>query len=623
MLKRKNILIVFTVFLLITAIFSFISNPSEINYINQNNAENPKLSANLEGAENVLITNIARAINISIYDLMQFRDLITIKNLNNNPITSFFIAIPLEYSENLIFLEATGNGGNTLLTERSYIVMDVYEMIAIYFDSPLLPQQITTVIFRHTYKNLLSLQIESFDPQTQEILQGVSFTGYLFPLLPYKSEKNMRTVFDFPDSGGQLEASDDWGSVIPDYNLVIYDLDYIESELGDNYIKPFLENLGDHRYSTVHIVDNSFTRLEAKEIMREIFISPWGIIRVKESFLIKNEGLIDLEVFSLKLPKYATNVYLSDDLGEILNAGIDASGLLTIILGDYRSNRVPITPQSSFKFNLLYYLPFEKFYSLNWFQESIQIDILTTKHDFLGRDQTVKIVIDGCSSIDDVTEAPDAIKKSKGNYVLYYKSDYVTPLETKTIQFTFTIDLFDLLLRPIVFIIVILSIASIYVLIIKTRKREYDSAALKKEFIPIDEIREFCSLYEEKNALFLEIKQAEDDAKRKKMAKKKYKNILDKNTGKIDEIEKEIIPFKKTLMEVNETFETIIKRLDVLEAERISVKDSLNLLETRYKRGRLPSRAAYLKLSDDFKKRGKKIDRNIDKFIQQLRSYLL
>jgi hypothetical protein len=63
--------------------------------------------------------------------------------------------------------------------------------------------------------------------------------------------------------------------------------------------------------------------------------------------------------------------------------------------------------------------------------------------------------------------------------------------------------------------------------------------------------------------------------------------------------------------------------LDVLEAERDSVKDSLVLLESRYKRGRLPSRAAYLKLSDDFKKRRKKIDRTIDKLIQQLRSYIL
>ncbi|GAG53723.1 unnamed protein product, partial [marine sediment metagenome] len=70
---------------------------------------------------------------------------------------------------------------------------------------------------------------------------------------------------------------------------------------------------------------------------------------------------------------------------------------------------------------------------------------------------------------------------------------------------------------------------------------------------------------------------------------------MDKNTSKIDEIQQEINPFKKALLETNITFENVIKRFDLLEAERISVNDSLNLLESRYKRGRLPSRAAYLK----------------------------
>ena len=171
--------------------------------------------------------------------------------------------------------------------------------------------------------------------------------------------------------------------------------------------------------------------------------------------------------------------------------------------------------------------------------------------------------------------------------------------------------------------LIISIIASIYVLTVKLRKKERDTVILKREFIPVNEIREYCSLYEEKNAFLLEIRQAEENARRKKIAKKNYKNILDKNTSKIDEIQQEINPFKKILSETNITFENVIKRLDLLEAERISVKDSLNLLESRYKRGRLPSRAAYLKLSDDFKKRRRKIERNIDKLIQQLRSYLL
>ena len=92
---------------------------------------------------------------------------------------------------------------------------------------------------------------------------------------------------------------------------------------------------------------------------------------------------------------------------------------------------------------------------------------------------------------------------------------------------------------------------------------------------------------------------------------------------KIEEVDKEIITFKKIVREINPTFENFINKLEILEAERVSIEDSLNLLEARYRRGRLPSRKAYLSLSENFLRRRKKIDRSIDKNIQQLRSYLL
>ena len=256
-------------------------------------------------------------------------------------------------------------------------------------------------------------------------------------------------------------------------------------------------------------------------------------------------------------------------------------------------------------------------------QESVKINVFTTKNDFLGKDHEIKLIIEGCFSLDYISEPPDAIEYLENAIILIFESEYVSPLESKTIQFTFTINIFDLVLRPIIFILLLILISSLYVLIVKTRKEKAELAAIKKEYIPISEIREFCSLYEEKIALIVEIRNAEEDVKRKKLIKKKYKNIVDKNQKKIEEIEREIIPFKKIIGEIDVSFENILKKLEVLEAERLSVKDGLNLLEARYKRGRLPSRAAYMKLSDNFLNRQKKIDRSIDKNIRTLRSYLL
>lgn len=615
MLKREKLLIIFTGFLLLIVIFSFLVDNTNLKNASHDKNSNLKLSTGLEGMENIIITNVNREAEISGYGLLLFEDSLTIKNLNNNPISSIFYGLPTYEPEDLIFFEATGINQNTLFAERSNMIMNGYEMIVIYFNSPLLPHQTRTIKFNYIFKDIVSYRkLEN---------QIISLAVTPFPLLPYKLEGDINAIFKFPETASNIQTG--WGVVDVVVHEILYTFDNIKYTLGIDFITPFLENLGDYWVEIIDFEENTETKTEMKEINREIFISPWGIIRVKEEFLIENLGEINLYTYSLKIPKSANNLHISDDLGAILGVIIENSGTskYQIVKINLLVNRVKMIPNSTFNFNVEYNLPFENYVSLNWFQESIQIDLLTTVYDYLGRDQTINLVIDGCYNINSITDPPDAIKKSQGATILVYKSDFVSPVERKVIQFTFTINLFDILFRPIIFILMIAVVASTFVLITKIRKKEYDKAIIIREFIPINEIREFCSLYEEKNALTLEIRQAEEDAKRKKMAKKKYKNILTKNTSKIDEIQQEINPFKKAIMETSETFENVIKRLDVLEAERISVKDSLSLLESRYKRGRLPSRAAYLKLSDDFKKRRKRIDRTIDKLLQQLRSYLL
>ncbi|MFX1552990.1 MAG: hypothetical protein ACFFBV_03610 [Promethearchaeota archaeon] len=615
MLKRDKILLLFAGFLLFVVIFSFLADNSNLEYPNYKKNSKLENSSSLEGIENVLITQVNRQVNISLTGLISINDSLEIKNFNNNPISSFFYGIPVDLSDDLVFFKAMGTDQNTLLTESPYMIMNGHELIVIYFNSPLLPHQTRRIRIYYIYKDIPSYGKSNPQP--------VSSLVTVYPLLPYRLEGKIIAIFHYPisASGGQS----DWGVVDDGRHLVRFNFNTIKNEIGADFIAPFLENLGDKKNSKISFTDSSATKTEMIEINRNIFISPWGIIRVKEDFSIQNLGKIDFYRVSFKIPKNADNLYISDDLGEILGITIENSGTSkykTVRINLF-VNRLNMTPNSIWNFKVEYNLPFENYVSQNWFQESVKIDLLTTVYDYLGRDQTINVIIDGCQNINSITNPPDTIKISQGTTIIVYKSDFVTPIEEMLIQFTFTIDPFYILLRPVIFILIIAISASIFVLITKTRKKQYDKAMIIREFIPVNEIREFSSLYEEKNALTLEIRQAEEDTKRKKMAKKKYKNILDKNKSKIEEIQQEIIPFKKIIIETNETFENIIKKLDVLEAERISVKDSLSLLESRYKRGRVPSRAAYQNLSDKIKKRRKKIDRTIDKLLQQLRSYTL
>jgi len=613
MLKRKSYFLILLFILTFLINISFITPDSEINHIGNEEFKSPENSANLEGVENIIITNIFRIANISAYGLISFEDYITFKNYNNNPINSIIITIPLNHSSNLIFFEAIGSDGNTLLAEYSNMILDTYEVFSIYFDSPLLPQQSKQIKLIHQYNNLLFYSLKQN--------QYISYTGSVFPTLPYKAEKAMQAYFYVSLRSNDIDG--EWGFADPNLYRIKYDFEYIREEVKDPYIAPFLANLAENKEVTVSFYHTDITRTEIKRVDREIFLSPWGIIRVKENYEIENLGIIDFYRFSLKLPLSAKNVYIADELGEILGSELSKDSKFKILSFNLIENRLVLKPNSSFNFKIEYNLPFEKYFSINWFQESFYINLFTTSSDYLEREQNVKIIIDGCLHIDDITDPPNSIKNSYKATIITYNYDYISPLERKEIQVTFTIDYFDFLFRPLIFVFLFSIIGSIFVLLIKTGKKEIDSSILQRELIPVNEIREFCSLFEEKNALTLEMRQAEEDAKRKKIAKKNYKNLVNKNNSKIDIIQKEIIPFKKSIMETSETFGNIIKKMDLLEAERISVKDSISLLENRYKRGRLPSRAAYLKLLDDFQKRMKKIDRTIDKLIQQLRSYLL
>ena len=599
-------------------VFSYFQNDPSFNYQNQTENEPPQLSGGLEGAENLLIVKIIRISNLSSYGLVNVEDRYTILNQNNNPISSILIGIPLKDSNNLIYFSATSQTGNTLLNERSNKVMRNYEMITVYFDSPLLPSQEISLTIIQTYKNLLTYKLISNDEQV------INFTGMLFPILPYKSEGDIKSNFQFP-AGTVL----DYHKIIEGMGLdpgsrnVLYDL---AASPTISHLDPFLENLGENNETTILYKDLLATKLEIEEINREIFISPWGVVKIKEEIEIENVGIIQIPLISINLPLDIKNVKVYDDLGELLGITITDSvedSSKKVLSINLFQNRVSLMPLSKFKFFIEYNLPYEKFISYNWLQQSFLINIFTSSYEFLVHQQTTKVIIEGCGSIDYASSLPDTMLKTGGTRVLVYNSENVSPLERKTILITFTVDIFDLILRPLIFMLIIAFLSSVFVLIIKTQEREEQASVFKKEFIPTNEIREFCSLCEAKNALILEIRKAENEAKRKKLAKKTYKNLLAKNTTKIDQIKEEITPFKKVLMETNETFNNIIKKLDVLDAERFSVNDSLTLLETRYKRGRLPSKAAYQKLSDDFFNRRKKLDRTIDKYIQQLRSYLL
>ncbi|MFX1595210.1 MAG: hypothetical protein ACFFBK_04020, partial [Promethearchaeota archaeon] len=280
MIKREKLLLLFIGVLLVIVVSSFLGDNSTLQHTNYNKNNDLNLSSSLEGIENIVITEVARQVDVSGYGIVTFEDILDIKNLNNNPISSVFIGLPTYEYKDLIFFQATGINQNTLLAERTDMKMNDFEMITIYFDSPLLPHQTKTINFKYIYNDIL-------DYYTLD-KQYVSFLLTVFPLLPYKLEGEITTTVQLPE--GVDDVSRDWGTYVTDTFRLIYRFDYIQFEIGDSFVSPFMDNLGDRKIVQVSFSDDLRTKTEMKEINREIFISPWGILRIREEFSIYNLG---------------------------------------------------------------------------------------------------------------------------------------------------------------------------------------------------------------------------------------------------------------------------------------------------------------------------------------------
>ena len=367
-------------------IFSFIGFPQGTSQLNQEEEASVHLSASFEGFNNILIIDIKHRVNISSYGLINIEDRLLVQNQNSNPITSIFLGIPLEDSDNLIYLLATGNTKNTLATERNSIVYDEYELITIYFDSPLLPQQSRYIKIQYTLKNQLSYEFTGED-------QEITFRGNMYPYLPYKAEGDIKSTFSVSEDSTFLSNDQVSGMGVPVGNTILYELD---QSLEFNHLDPFLLNLGLDKEISIVISNTIATKIELEQINREITISPWGIIKVKEDHLIENVGALNVFTIPFKVPSEAINIRVSDSLGELLGTTIENAGnKKKEVVINLLYSRASLYPDSELRYTVEYNLPFDRHFSVNWFQESIQLNLITTTHEFLVKNRNIKVLIEG------------------------------------------------------------------------------------------------------------------------------------------------------------------------------------------------------------------------------------
>ena len=134
--------------------------------------------------------------------------------------------------------------------------------------------------------------------------------------------------------------------------------------------------------------------------------------------------------------------------------------------------------------------------------------------------------------------------------------------------------------------------------------------------IPI--VKTFCSLYDEKTALQLELRQLANDLKRKKIKKFDYAKRKKLYEDKLTEITKKLLNSKREMINLGGRYAEAINRIEVKETEIDSIRENTKRLIERYRSKKI-TRTTYERLRKDYAKDLQKSMREIDRIILELR----
>ncbi|NVM01670.1 MAG: hypothetical protein HWN67_05015 [Candidatus Helarchaeota archaeon] len=458
----------------------------------------------------------------------------------------------------------------------------------LYLDDPIKPDE----IFNFTL-SMIFLDVVDFDTP-------ISFSGsdpiyrfsfYKYPSSPYLSKS----------VSGRFYSADD-NSIYSTEDLASWDY---QSHTGSFTVKNPI--------------------LECEFFHRQIEIERWGYLYIREYYQLRNIVVNNkVSTFSVLLPIDIIDYKVYDFFTDLIVTPIPEPQHLAINLTiNWDISRYTLDKDQSAFFWVEYRRPLElhnfESGSIGRFFYQFEPERLPWRtHRFL----TTFELPPGCSIISHVPTASSVITAS-GDIYLNYLTYNATSSQYKVFMFDYVI--LDTLpfdfYRPLL-IAGLISIPLISFIILKRELPRKKELRLRPTEVPSHVIREFITLYSEKNALYIEIENLEENMARRKIKKREYRNQLKTIERKLSGLNKELQKFSDEINEAGGRYTKIIEDLELREADYDMAREALEAIERRYRISRRISTTTYRKLKKEEEKALQKAKKDKEKLIQELRELM-
>ena len=525
---------------------------------------------------------VNRRVFINEWGVVAINDTVTVRNLGTEPVTGITMGLPREYAKDLKYISSSDQNRLPVAIEK-----DVNPSSSIYwmnfkFPAPALPQKpcnfSTVMVVDNILKNVEGTFVYRFaDTPSFSISAELCDVAILLP------------------TGS--------ATFLPD------NFTFTQVEIGGmpslvHTFKPLEPNRAESMSFNFTSVSIQFMKLRSVE--REIDFGLDGQVYVSDTYTASNLGA-SISSLTIQLPKGASQVMAYDPAGPLWSASQDKTE--AIVSPRYKTFK----GNENFTFTLKYRLPNSDYVKQVkwWGLYSLSFDLLTS-HPWMVEKLMVRIPLVEGMTLDQSSQHPNSTYVEGGKTVLLYDLNGVTPLHNLSFKMEYKYLSFWAAFKPITWLVVVEAILCVFVVASRGKKTTPSAVA------PVEVIRRFVGMYDERVALRLETEKIEEDMTRGAVSKHDFRRRKKAIDARLDEINRSLASVKDQLRSAATRYDEMIRKMDKAEAEIDGARASEAQVRTQYRSGKI-NKEVYETVLSDSKKRIAKARETIESAAINLR----
>ena len=538
-----------------------------------------------------LTINIFRTAVIGQWGIVHIMDNFTVHNNGTTPATYLDFGVPTMFKGDVYYVDAKDSHGKTLAVDANVNQTSSFYWMRVHFANEL--------PFNSTYRFVV-------DSIVAHIITTAA-TGLLYnftaaPVLTQDAREANVTLLGAVGSNFAVAQNSTYTqTTVAGQPALVKQYKPWKAYSTETFVGPYLT-------VSQYLVD--VTSAE-----RDIKIGSSGALSIFDTYNLHNYA-IPVSSITITLPDGATNVMAYDVVGAMWSSPQDPGAPYQVSIAPRYGEG--IRGGENFTFSLSYDLPQSEYLKqVDWWGNyNLTLPMVNNREDFVFDTATVKIIAPSGVRIDNVILPPsspispptqyDPAKRQIQLQGVTTSSNVTLGVFFRYIPFWAASEFLPWLLGlEVAFAAVVLTV----------RVRRGPQLAIP---VPVEKLREFVGLYDERISLSRELVAMEEEVARGGMVKHEFRRRTKVMELRLDEINKSLMVVKAEIREISQHYDELIRRIDRAEAEIHVSRGSLNQVRAQYRSGK-STRETYDAMVNDLTKRIDRAEQTVETILITLR----